>query len=65
MQVKNGFANQTYRVWFSVYKFYNPQIKIKVVSQKLVVFLNKILQNHSRKDEETRKKIVLVTRHEF
>ena len=50
---------------FSVHKFYNPQIKIKVVSQKLVVFLNKILQNHSRKDEETRKKIVLVTRHEF
>ena len=53
---------------FSVHKFYNPQIKIKVVSQKLVVFplsLNKILQNHSRKDEETRKNIVLVTRHEF
>ena len=44
---------------FSVHKFYNPQIKIKVVSQKLVVFplsLNKILQNHLRKDEETRKK---------
>ena len=53
---------------FSVHKFYNPQIKIKVVSQKLVVSLlslNKILQNHLRKDEETRKKIVLVTRHEF
>ena len=54
---------------FSVHKFYNPQIKIKVVLQKLVVCplsLNKILQNHCRKDQETRKKkIVLVTRHEF
>ena len=66
VQVKNCFANQTYHVlFFRSQILLNPQIKIKVVSQKLVVFLNKILQNHSRKDEETRKKIVLVTRHEF